>query len=504
MPTRDFDLAHTYLGTPFTEPIAPATTILGYLAERVATHPDDPFVTTVDPRVTLTYRDLDLASRRMASWLLASGITPGDVVAYGPRNDVRSIVTVVALLRAGCPTLLVNPADPAARTRQQTDAIGAGHVLGTLPDVASLTGDPTDTDATIDPLADALYFGTSGSTAASKIVAQSYYNAAVNAHGIGRHHRLRRGDRILGCLPIHHVNGLHLTVFGTIAAGAHLVLAPAFDPFGYVRLLDEFRPRIASVVPSILEAVQQTWRRPMPPAGLEYFISAAAPLSARTAAAVTRRVGVPVMQGYGLTETTNFSTTMPVDLPAEAYRTLMIDTDIPSVGRAIHGNEVAVLAPDGSPVPAGEIGEVCMRGHNVMTGYAGSAQATAEAFQGGWFHSQDLGYEVQGGFFVLTGRLKNIAKVGGEAVSLDELDRVLKALPEVTDAAAVALPHRFLGEEVVAAVVLASGAVDDVRMRLKGSFAEHLLPTRVVELDAIPRTPTGKVLRPQLAKRLTG
>jgi acyl-CoA synthetase (AMP-forming)/AMP-acid ligase II len=170
---------------------------------------------------------------------------------------------------------------------------------------------------------------------------------------------------------------------------------------------------------------------------------------------------------------------------------------------------VAVLRPDGSRAEPGETGEVCMRGHNVMTGYRGNPQATREAFRGGWFHSGDLGHEVrvpgyEEPFFVLSGRTKNIAKVRGQAVSLEEMERVLLAVPGVADAGCVALPHQFFGEQVTAAVVLRSTAEPiDVLPALRAAFPAGVLPERVVELPAIPRTPTGKLRRAELKSLLT-
>jgi acyl-CoA synthetase (AMP-forming)/AMP-acid ligase II len=507
--------AHTYEGVPNTSTLVPRRTILESLAHQVAVRGDAPFLTTLDAGepVTMTYAELDHRSRGMAARLRSSGLSPGSVVAFAPANDALSVVTVFALLRTGCRTLLVNPTDPDARVREQAAGARASVVLrspsATFTEGVEVPGETpapaAGPDHLPDPLDDALYFGTSGSTAASKLVAQSYYNAAVNAEALARHHRLRPGDVLLGCLPIHHVNGLHFTVFGVLAAGAHVVLAAGFDPFRYPRLLTTFRPRIASAVPSILEALHETWRSPDPPAGLDYFVSAAAPLTAGTARAVLDTVGVPVLQGYGLTETTNFSTTLPAGLPDAVYRELMLDVEIPSVGVAVWGNEVAVLDPSGNRCAPGEVGEICMRGHNVMNGYLHNPSATAAAFAHGWFHSQDLGYTVARAgheYFVITGRSKNIAKVGGAAVSLDELDRFLRALPDVRDAACVAVPHRFLGEEIIAAVVYRDGPVD-LRPQLRTAFAEAVLPARFVSLPAIPRTHTGKVLRPQLEAALT-
>jgi len=524
--SEESNLVHSYGGIAFGDPVANRASILSYVSEHVQSHGDDPFVTAVsneDSVRTLSYWELDVLSRRLAYWFQKElQVRPKDVIALLPANDITSVLAIFGLLRSGCALLFLNGADPVVRLRQQMEASGAKTVVrapavppDTLPeairvrDVSALDEvSMLDLDPPLDPTADALVFGTSGSTAVSKLVVQSHYNTAVNAEGLLRHHGLRRRDRFLGCLPIHHVNGLHFTIFATLAAGAHAILANSFDPFTYGRLIKRFRPRVASVVPSILEVLLETWREPTFPGDFNYFVSAAAPLSARTARAVAQKFGVRVLQGYGLTETTNFSTTMPTDLSQEAYQSLMEDAEIPSIGSALYGNEVAVLTEDGKRVGPGEVGEICMRGFNVMTRYEGNAAATAEAFRNGWFHSQDIGYEIMDratgrSFFVITGRSKNIAKVKGEAVSLDEMERVLLVLPQVRDAGCVSFPHRFLGDEIIAAVVLSQEAPEsDLRSHLRAIFAASALPRRIVSVDEIPRTPTGKIRRAELTQRL--
>ncbi|MEU4772784.1 class I adenylate-forming enzyme family protein [Micromonospora sp. NPDC023644] len=521
----DGDLVHSYLGRSFGPPWEYGGTIVSVLVRQVAVLGDAAFLTTVTAdgaTTTLSYREVDRLSRRVRAWLRRErGVTAGDVVALAPVNDVRSVVGILGVLRAGCSVLLLSPADPAARMRDQVRAAGATVLLHppavdpdpslapvALPDPSVLADPPPDDgDAPASPGADAFLIGTSGSTASSKLVAQSHYNVVANAAALRAHHRLRPGERILGCLPIHHVNGLHFTVMGPLAAGAHVMLAGQFDPFDYPRLLERFRPRIASVVPTILETLTHVWRGPRLPGDFEYFVSAAAPLTGRTAQDVHRRLGARVLQGYGLTETTNFSTTMPADASADTCRRLLLDADIPSIGTAMPGNEVRVLRADGTAAEPGEVGELCMRGHNVMSRYAGNPAATAEAFRHGWFHSQDLGFAVIGAddprpYFVITGRTKNIAKVRGETVSLEEMERALRAVPGVRDAACVSMPHRFLGDEIVAAVVLAPDSRPDLAGALRASFAAAVVPQRILPLDAIPRTATGKIIRPALTDEL--
>ncbi|WP_221524718.1 class I adenylate-forming enzyme family protein [Nonomuraea rubra] len=500
------------------------TSFAEFFDEHLRVRPDAPYITG-DPavageRMTLSYRRLDTCSRRLAYWLKGE-LGACETVGLIPRNELTSVVAIFAAVRAGYRVLFLSPADPESRLRRQTEALGVTAVLrsaavpeGTFAGAIPIPEpyDLPDAGPLVAPVAspgdDVFYFGTSGSTAASKLVAQSHRNVVSNAEAVRRHHGLVAGDRLLGCLPIHHVNGVHFSLMATFMAGAHVVLAGGFDPFAYPRLIERYRPRIASVVPSILETLTTTWRRPSLPAEFDYFVSAAAPLPAATARAVRERLGARVLQGYGLTETTNFSTTMPPGLPEEDVERFVTGADVPSIGVAVHGNEVAVLTRDGERAAPGETGELCMRGHNVMNGYARNPAATREAFEEGWFHSQDLGFELRDSsgraFFFVTGRLKNIAKVGGESVSLEEMEKVLRGVPYVRDAACVAVPHRFLGEEIVAAVVHAEGAPETVNVRphLLAAFAQSVVPNRVVRLDAIPRTATGKIRRPELAHLL--
>ncbi|RFU86628.1 long-chain fatty acid--CoA ligase [Streptomyces triticagri] len=523
-PITEAAAAGLFGGSPFPTGVGYPSSILDHLDRHVTARGDAPYLTVVaDGSTSLTYRELDRYSRRIAYWLHTEcAVAGGTAVGLALVNDLDSVLALFGVLRAGTPALILNPADPASRLAEQTAALGVSLVLHgrgapdvaipdavRLPDPARLP-DPPDEHVfpEIRSADDALYFGTSGSTAASKLVAQTHANGAANARAVMLHHGLEPGDTFLGCLPIHHVNGVHFTLFGTLAAGAHAVLAARFDPFSYPALITEHRPRVASVVPSILDALTVSWRRPVLPPEFCYFVSAAAPLTAATARAVHKRLGSRVLQGYGLTETTNFSMTMPRGLSDSGYRRLMIDVAIPSVGVAVHGNEVAVLRSDGTRAEPGEIGEICMRGHNVMSRYANNSEATDEAFQGGWFHSQDLGYavvdpELGRPVFFLTGRIKNIAKVRGETVSLEEMERVLRELPGVQDAACAALPDPLLGETVVAAVA-APGEVADAQLRahVAGHFAAAVLPTRYVRVEKVPRTATGKVLRLDLRRLL--
>lgn len=521
----DAGAAHVYHSSREDVSVTPHT-MLAHVARQAVTRPDEPYLTFVsaDRVRTISYGELAVTSRRIGRRLGREfQVAAGEVVALVPASDLDSIISLFGILSAGASALLLNPADPVERNRSLAAALSVKTVLrgssiasGYMPEASLLC----DADATVDDergeaarvvaaASPALYFATSGSTAASKIVAQSHFNAAMNAQAVCRHHGLQPGDAVLGCLPFHHVNGVHFTLFATLAAGGHAVVVDSFDPPQYMDVMSRYRVRLASIVPTLLEMLLDSGDGRPVPTTFDYFISAAAPLTVHTARAVEQRLKTRVLQGYGLTETTNFSTMTPGDVSSEAYRRLMIEPDIPTVGTAVHGNDVAVLRGDGSHAAPGETGELCMRGHNVMMGYAGNADATAEAFRGGWFHSQDLGFahvdDTSGrAFFVITGRIKNIAKVGGEAVSLDEMERTLCGMPQVRDAACVASPHRLLGDELVAAVVLRDEvSMEQLRGHLGRTFAPAAFPRHVVRVERLPRTPTGKLRRPELPGQIT-
>lgn len=477
-----------------------------------------PYLTAIDRRgetETITFAGLEARTRRLAGWLAARhGVRAGSRVALSPVNDMPSVLAIFALMRLGAVTVMLNPADPVERHTQLLDGARAelllrpprtdfGIISGAVEIPDTLQLDNTSTPfPTLSTGSDAFLIGTSGSTAASKIVRQTHGNTAANAADTVTHHGITPGQNFLGCLPIHHVNGLHFTLMTSIVAGSHSILLAGFDPLTYPRIMERVKPRIASVVPSILEALASVWRGRELPDGFGYFVSAAAPLSSETVLAVDRAIGARIVQGYGLSETTNFSCTMPPMLCRAEYEALMIDSPIPSVGRAL-SNEITVLDGEGRACEEETIGEIAMRGPNVMAGYFGNQEATSEAFRHDWFRSGDLGYAIRHGgsgeqLFVLTGRLKNIAKVRGESVSLDEMDRVLRQLAGVVDAACVARPDKRSGDSIVAAVVAPHISDEEIQAHLARAFPPVMLPSHIVRLASIPRTTTGKVRRPEL------
>lgn len=502
---------HAYLGRRPAEAGLPL--ILDQLARHAAERPDCPWLIAPSEDGQLSFAEAEARSAAVAGWLLAQGLAPGSVVTLAPRNDIASALALLGLLRAGISPLVVNPAEPKARLAEilaefRSEALIAPSPASALVESSLvIPGDLTGVAAPAlpipRPIDAALLFGTSGSTSTSKIVRQSHLALSANAEALRRHHGLGPGVRLLGCLPVHHVNGCHLSLFASLWAGATTILLERFEMGSFHDAARAERPNLASVVPTILEALVSDGTAM--PEDFGYFVSAAAPLSARTAQALSDRLGSRVLQGYGLTETTNFSCKMPRGLGDADYRRLTCECEIPSIGPALFGNEVVALRPDGGRAADGEIGEIAMRGFNVMLGYAGNGEATEHAFRHDWFHSGDLGYlrrDPADGLdhVFITGRVKNIAKVMGLPVSFEEMERALLRLPGISDAACCAIPDRAMGETVVALVVAPDG-IDRHRIDafLEGWFSPFALPRRYVLVSAVPRSPTGKIIRGDVA-----
>lgn len=486
---------------------------LNFWAEKA---PDKEFLVTA--RESLTYRQAvsSVAATRdrlRDDW----GIGPGSTVVVATSNTWECVVAVLGVIACGGVCVMVSTANPPERTSVQVEAMTPDLVIGPpstwAPDGVNRVsavdlvsrGDGAaveicyERDRLDEPV---LIFFTTGSTAASKPVAQSSYNVLVNTVALGRHLRLEPGRRLLGVLPICFANGLQLSVLAPMVSGATCVLLEEFHPMTYLQQLADAQASVASLVPSMLDALTRTRNPPSLPR-LEFFVTAAAPLARDTARATFDKLGKRIVQGYGLSETTNFSTLMPLDLSEAEYRELVLDADIPAVGTALFGNEVVVLDSEGRGVELGEIGEVCMRGHSVMLGYEGNPEATDEAFQGGWFHSGDLGRlnassDPGRPVLTLTGRLKNIVKIGGVAVSLEELERAIGAVRGVVDVACEAEAHASLGERVVANVVVESSALsleDAMWKAVGGVLSNGRAAVTFRYVPVVERTANGKLLR---------
>ncbi len=345
-----------------------------------------------------------------------------------------------------------------------------------------------------DPDDIAVVLQTSGSTGAGKLVPLSHRNICASAGDVARSMGLGSDDRCLCMWEQHHIGGVVDLLLAPLISGGSVVMAGGFHAGRFFELLPRVRPTWFQGVPATLAELVLLARRNGHDGGdgLRLIRSVAAALSPSGHADLESVFKVPVIQTFGMTEAGPLitSTALP---PAPRKPG--------SVGRPF-GPTIRILAADGTDVPEGAQGEVAIRGENVFSGYEDDPEANARAFRDGWFLTGDLGRLDADGDLFLTGRIKQQINRGGEKFTPDEIDVVLADHPAVAEAAAFGVPHKTLGEDVAAAVVLAPGKAVSA-LELRGWVTERLapfkVPGRVIFLDALPRTPVGKVDRPALS-----
>lgn len=523
-----FNKVHLYHGERFSDTLIDFSTIFCCLKKHAENRGDDPFIIeTINEKEVqiITYKVFYTTLLKVAFILKNSyDIQLDSKVAILPRNTVSSVYIILGVMLCGGTAVIINPNEPENRILQQIETIHPSLITiddlntnlkisqsVTTEHILKQTNDSTNLFESIkyNFYSPALIIFTTGSTSTSKPVMQTHYNIAINGYALVKHHQLDCHQRLICVLPICHVNGLEFTIFSSMIAGSSVILCDSFDPFIYLKLIEKYRVTLASLVPPMLDSLVEENAQISNLSSLRYFVTAAASLSHKTANLIWEKFNKRIIQGYGLTETTNFSTLLPVNLNQAAYQALMLDCDIPSVGQEVFGNEVTLLNNDGSLVEEGKEGEICMRGHNVMIGYLNNSAATKECFKGGWFHSGDIGKFVSlsssyGKFLIITGRIKNIIQVCGHAVSLDEIDREILNIEGVKDVVTCAINDVSLGEIPLSFVVksydlLTEAEIIDI---LSKNLHHQSLPRQIFFVPKIPRMKNGKVNRSSILKEL--
>lgn len=352
--------------------------------------------------------------------------------------------------------------------------------------------------------AEALIVFTSGTTGAPKGVVLSQRNLLEDARAIADWHRIDEETRMMCVLPIHHVNGTVVTMITPFYAGGSTVLNRRFRVGRFFPIIEEQKVHIVSVVPTLLQYLNNHYSNRERPdcETLRHIICGAGPLTVTVAETFEERLDVPIIHGYGLSETTCYSCFVPVEISREEHNKWRSDYGYPSIGVPIPANEMEIHDPEGNPLGENERGEIVIRGVNVMLGYYNNKEANEKTFKYGWFRSGDEGFYINDKegrpYFFITGRLKELIIRGGVNLAPLEIDEVINQAPSVKAGIAVGFENDWYGEEVGAYVQLEEGAEEDEEAIL--SFCrEHLpfskAPKVVIFGDKIPVTSTGKYQR---------
>ena len=453
-----------------------------------------------DKVATLAFNHPDAIVAYFACWKLGAVATPQNAA-----EDDNRIAFI--LQNAGCQIILA-----AMEYAGRADAL-QGHV-SSLKHVVVMDA---DYQTTLDTLSSefippaqhmledqALLVYTSGTTGAPKGVMLSQYNLLSDCKGTAEWQALTSEVRMMCVLPTHHVNGLCVTHVLPLYVGGSVVLNRGFKASTFWQRLAERQVNIVSVVPTILQFLCEADENisQLNLSRLSHILCGAGTLSVSLVTRFCERFKQRIAHGYGLSETTAFASLLPLDLTLAEQRHWLTHYGYPSIGVEINVNEITIHDPDDNPLPAGEKGEIVLRGHNVMLGYFNRDDANAEAFKNGWFHSGDEGFfqtdEKERKFFFITGRIKELINRGGVKYSPFEIEEILQGIPGVKVGLAIAFDNEWYGEEVGAYIVkeeYAALAEIDVLHACRAAMAFSKSPKVVVFGSEVPVTTTGKYQR---------
>lgn len=485
-----------------------------------------------------TYAELAVAVKRLASGFASLGLQPGERIAillpnctafsiayYAaqeigvvavPANpllkpaeleyiwgdaDVRLVVTAPPLLagvqaaRQNLPNLrhVVN-----ITSREDLPDASLAEMKGflTLPELMAQGAQAEPPEPPIDENACAIIIYTSGTTGRPKGAMLSHRNLTRNIEQAQAILHFNENDSFLTALPLFHSFAGTVCQNLSLSAGASAVLLENFVPSRVLETIEKHRVTIFPGVPAMFNAILHfPQERSFDLSSLRLFVSGGAPLPATTLESLEKRFGVTVIEGDGPTECSPITS---VNLP-EGMR------KVGSVGPPIPGVEIAIFDDDDHPLPTGEIGEIVVRGDNVMLGYLNQPEATAEVMTSGWYHTGDLGYMDEDNFVFISGRKKDMIITGGLNVYPREVEEVLHTHPAVQDVAVVGIPDALRGEEIVAVVVKKAEANVTEReliLYCRERMANYKVPREILFRESVPRSGKGEIVKRLLKKEL--
>jgi long-chain acyl-CoA synthetase len=489
------------------------TLSLNALLDRAAASRPDRIAVRMDD-LTLSYAQLHEAARRMATLLAASGIEPGDRVGIMLPNVPAFPIAFYGALAAGAVVVPMNPLlksrevayylgdsgakvvlawqDAAGEAAKGAADAGAEVIVAQTPDMgAALAGhEPAEQASDRSDDDDAVILYTSGTTGKPKGAELTHANLVMNAELAAKVVlQNTTEDVIMGCLPLFHVFGLTCGLNAGVAAGGTLTLLPRFDPARALEIIARDQVTIFEGVPTMYAAMLHLPDAdPAAAATLRVCASGGASLPVEILRGFEEKFGCMILEGYGLSETS----------PVASFNQPDKERKPGSIGTPIEGVEMRLIDDNGQTVAEGEIGEIAIRGHNVMKGYWDKPEATTEAMTEGWFKTGDMARVDDDGYFYIVDRKKELIIRGGYNVYPREIEEALHEHPAVAEVAVVGMPHASLGEEVGAAVALKPGAQaspEELRDFAKARVAAYKYPRKVWLVDALPKGPTGKILR---------
>jgi len=494
------------------------------LKQRVSAAPDKLFLFSEADKRQFTYKEFEAAVMRTARMLGAKGVRKGDVVSLLLPNSVEYVIAYFACWQIGA---LAGPINSLLKSQEIAYVISNSEARAllvnseflplietirdelrnlqaiiTFDNEAEATREETkgaDPAAEIDADHEAIIIYTSGTTGKPKGCLLTHGNVIANARQISSWLGFTETDRLLTMMPLFHMNAVSVTTMSALYAGGSTVVTPKFSASRFWQIISDYQITSFGSVATMLSMLLSTYPDGVPKGlktdQLRFAMCGSAPVPAEVLRRFEEKFNCLVIEGYGLSESTCRSTFNPPDQRRRPG----------SCGVPI-GNEMSVVDEEDREVPDGELGEIVLRGENILKGYYKNDTANTTAFRNDWFHTGDIGYRDADGFYYIVDRKSDMIIRGGENIYPREIDEVLYQHPEVAAAAVVGLKDELYGEEVAAVVVLKPGASTSEQELIdycKARLADFKCPKTVHFVEDIPKGPTGKLLKRELAKMLS-
>jgi long-chain acyl-CoA synthetase len=468
--------------------------------------------------IELSYSMLDEGSARVAGLLESKGIEQGDRVGLMMPNVPYFPAIYFGILRAGGIVVPMNVLlkkrevgfyleDPGAKLlfawADFAEAAEAGAADAGAEAILVKPGDFEKLLAEQEPVRDlaektgedtAVILYTSGTTGKPKGAELTHSNLDKNSKGVSEKlGEMSADDVLLGALPLFHSFGQTCTMNSAVSVGATVTMLPRFDPDKALQIIQRDQVTLFQGVPTMYNAMLHSDSCESADCStLRICMSGGAAMPAELMRSFEEKFGCIILEGYGLSETS----------PVASFNHPDRERKPGSIGTPIEGVEMQVWDDDGNELPQGEVGEIVIRGHNIMKGYWNRPEANQEAItEAGWFRTGDMATVDEDGYFFIVDRKKDLIIRGGYNVYPREIEEVLYEHPAIQEAAVVGVPHDELGEEVGAAVVLKEGEsldADELKSYVKEQVAAYKYPRRIWFVDELPKGPTGKILKREI------
>jgi len=486
------------------------------LSESAGKHPDRVAIRLDD--IAIPYAALDMTSKLVAGLLASKGVKPGDRVGIMLPNVPHFPFVYYGALRLGAVVVPMNVLFTAREIKHYLSDSGANLIIAwqdfapAAEEAAAETGaevisvspenvgeliagiEPFEGVAEVEGSDTAVLLYTSGTTGLPKGAELTHDNIRSNVESIlTLFENPTEEDVFFGGLPLFHVFGQTVAMNAATAIGAELTLLPRFDPAKALEIIQRDGVTVFMGVPTMYAAMLQVPNRDEYDIGsLRLCVSGGAALPVEIIRAFERDFGSPILEGYGLSETS----------PVASFGRVDMERKPGTIGTPIDGVEMRIVDEEGKVLGVGDVGELQIKGPNVMKGYWNNPEATAKAIDAdGWFSSGDMATVDEDGYYSIVDRKKEMIIRGGYNVYPREVEEVLYEHPAVAEAAVLGIPHDDLGEEIVAVVAFKEGqsaTEDEVREHAKGGVAAYKYPRHVRIVDELPKGPTGKILKREI------